>query len=125
MDARSRRLAAIVFFVAVLTNFVYLAWQRGDLVSDDSPTYIAPARHLAAGHGFTESAPVSREELREYHNALKAVIDEATRLHNAGVPADQAIKMANWGPYTTWTLAQSQAPIAIRKVYEELDGKLR
>src|SRR5438270_830443 len=49
MDARSRRLAAIVFFVAVLTNFAYLAWQRGDLVSDDSPTYIAPARQLAGG----------------------------------------------------------------------------
>jgi cyclase len=78
-----------------------------------------------AGHGFTESGPVSREELREYHNALKAVIDEATRLHNAGVPADQAIKMANWGPYANWTLAKSQAPIAIRRVYDELDGKLK
>jgi len=77
------------------------------------------------GHGFTESGPVSREELAAYHRALKAVIDEATRLHNAGIPVDQAAKQANWGEYASWTLASSQGPIAIRKVYEELDGRLR
>ena len=77
------------------------------------------------GHGFTESGPVSREELHEYHKALKAVIDEATRLHQAGVPVDQAIKQANWGEYATWTLASSQGPIAVRRVYDELDGKLK
>ena len=77
------------------------------------------------GHGFTESGPVSREELTAYRRALKAVIDEATRLHNAGVAPDQAIKQANWGEYASWTLASSQGPIAVRKVYEELDGKLR
>ena len=77
------------------------------------------------GHGFTESGPVSREELAAYHRALKAVIDEATRMHNSGVPVDQAIRQANWGEYGSWTLASSQGPIAIRKVYEELDGKLR
>jgi cyclase len=77
------------------------------------------------GHGFTESGPVSREELREYHKALKAVIDEATRLHTAHVPVDEAITQANWGPYAQWRLAKSQGPIAIRKVYDELDGKLK
>jgi glyoxylase-like metal-dependent hydrolase (beta-lactamase superfamily II) len=78
-----------------------------------------------AGHGFTETAAVSREELRAYHKALASVIAEATRLHNAGVPVDDAIKQANWGEYGAWTLASSQGPIAVRKVYEELDGKLR
>jgi glyoxylase-like metal-dependent hydrolase (beta-lactamase superfamily II) len=77
------------------------------------------------GHGFTESGPVSKEELREYHRAMQSVIAEATRLHAAGVSADDAIKQANFGEYASWTLASSQAPIAIRKVYEELDGKLR
>jgi len=77
------------------------------------------------GHGFTETGPVSREELRAYHRALQAVIDEATRLHNAGVPVDQAVKQANWGEYGSWTLAASQGPIAIRRIYDELDGKLR
>ena len=53
------------------------------------------------------------------------MIDEATRLYKAGVSADDAIKQANWGQYGSWTLASSQGPIAIRKVYEELSGKLR
>jgi glyoxylase-like metal-dependent hydrolase (beta-lactamase superfamily II) len=77
------------------------------------------------GHGFTEQGPVSREELRAYHKALEAVIAEATRLHKAGVPVDQAVKQANWGEYASWTLASSQGPIAIRKVYEELSGQLK
>ena len=78
-----------------------------------------------AGHGFTETGPVSREELRESHKAMTAVIAEATRLHKAGVPVEDAIKQANWGVYASWTLASSQGPIAIRRVFEELDGKLK
>jgi cyclase len=78
-----------------------------------------------AGHGFTETGPVSQEEIRAYHKAMKAVIAEATRLHNAGVPVEQAIAQANWGEYASWTLASSQGPIAVHKVYEELNGGLR
>jgi glyoxylase-like metal-dependent hydrolase (beta-lactamase superfamily II) len=78
-----------------------------------------------AGHGFTESGPVSREELVSYHKALRAVIDEATRLHDRGLSVDDAIKQANFGEYSSWTLARSQGPIAIRKVFEELSGKLQ
>jgi cyclase len=78
-----------------------------------------------AGHGFTESGPVSKEELREYHKAMEAVIAEARRLHKAGVSVDDAVKQANFGPYADWTLSKSQAPIAIRKVYEELNGNLK
>jgi glyoxylase-like metal-dependent hydrolase (beta-lactamase superfamily II) len=77
------------------------------------------------GHGFTESGPVSKEELRAYHKALAAVIAEATRLHKAGVPVEEAVKQAKWGEYGSWTLASSQGPIAIRRVYDELDGKLK
>ena len=77
------------------------------------------------GHGFTETGAVSKEELRAYHKAMEAVIAEATRLYKAGVPVDDAIKQANWGEYASWTLASSQGPIAIRKVYEELSGTLK
>jgi glyoxylase-like metal-dependent hydrolase (beta-lactamase superfamily II) len=77
------------------------------------------------GHGFTESAAVSREELRTYHAALQAVIAEATRLYKAGVPVEDAVKQAHFGEYSSWTLAAGQAPIAIRKVYEELSGQLK
>jgi glyoxylase-like metal-dependent hydrolase (beta-lactamase superfamily II) len=78
-----------------------------------------------AGHGFTETGPVSQEELRAYHKAMEAVVAEATRLYTAGVPVDQAITQANWGEYASWTLASSQGPIAVRKVYEELSGQLK
>ena len=78
-----------------------------------------------AGHGFTELGPVSKEEFRAYQRALDAVIAEATRLHRAGVPVEEAVKQANWGEYASWTLASSQGPIAIRKVYEELNGQLK
>jgi cyclase len=78
-----------------------------------------------AGHGFTETGKVSREEIHYYHKAMQAVIAEATRLHKAGVPVDEAVKQANWGEYASWTLASSQGPIAIRKVYEELSGHLK
>jgi cyclase len=77
------------------------------------------------GHGFTEAGDVSKEELRAYHKALEAVIAEARRLHDAGVPVDEAVKQANFGEYSSWTLAKSQGPIAIRKIYEELDGTLK
>jgi cyclase len=78
-----------------------------------------------AGHGFTETGPVSQQEIRAYHHALAAVIAEATRLYKAGVPVDQAVAQANFGEYASWTLASSQGPIAIRKVYDELSGQLK
>lgn len=77
------------------------------------------------GHGFTETAAVAHEELIQYDEAMHAVIAEATRLYKAGVPVEEAVKQANWGEYASWTLAQSQGPVAVRKVYEELSGALK
>ena len=77
------------------------------------------------GHGFTEQAAVSTEELRAYHKALDAVVAEATRLYKAGVPVEDAVKHADFGDYASWTLSKSQGPIAVRKVYEELSGTLK
>ena len=77
------------------------------------------------GHGFVEPAQASREELVEYQKALKYVIGEVQRLRKLGLSADDARKQANWGPYKEWYLSDSQDIIAIRKVYDELDGKLK
>jgi cyclase len=77
------------------------------------------------GHGFIEEPKASREELVEYQNALKHVIGEVQRLHKLGLSADDARKQANWGPYKDWMLADQQDIIAIRKVYEEIEGKLK
>jgi glyoxylase-like metal-dependent hydrolase (beta-lactamase superfamily II) len=77
------------------------------------------------GHGFVEEAKASREELIEYQKAVKYVIAEVQRLHKLGLSADDARKQANWGPYKEWYLSDSQDIIAIRKVYEEIEGKLK
>jgi glyoxylase-like metal-dependent hydrolase (beta-lactamase superfamily II) len=77
------------------------------------------------GHGFVEKAKASREELVEYQKALKYVIAEVRRLHKLGLSPDDARKQANWGPYKEWMLADTQDAVAIRKVYEEIAGKLQ
>lgn len=77
------------------------------------------------GHGFIEEPTASREELVEFQKALRYVIDEVNRLHKLGLSADDARKQANWGPYKDWMLADQQDIIAIRKVYEEIEGKLK
>lgn len=77
------------------------------------------------GHGFIEENATSREELVAFQRALRAVIAEVKRLRANGLSADDAIKQAAWGDYASWFLADQQAPIAVRKVYEELEGRLR
>jgi cyclase len=77
------------------------------------------------GHGFIEAPKASREELVEYQKAMRAVIAEVGRLHQLGLPADEAAKQANWGPYKEWFLVEQQGPIAVRKIYEEIEGKLK
>jgi cyclase len=76
------------------------------------------------GHGFIESPAVSREELVAFRDALAYVIAEVKRLHALGLSADEAVARANWGPYADWFIREQQAPIAVRKVYEEIEGKL-
>ena len=76
------------------------------------------------GHGFIEEPKASREELVAYREAMTYVIAEAKRLHGLGLSAADAAARASWGPYTDWFIREQQAPIAIRKVYEEIEGKL-
>ena len=77
------------------------------------------------GHGFIEEPKASREELLEYRKAMQYVIDEVKRLHKLGLSAEEAAKQANWGPYRDWFLVEQQGPIAVRKIYEEIEGKLK
>jgi cyclase len=76
------------------------------------------------GHGFIEDPSVSREELVAFRDALVYVISEVKRLHGLGLSADVATAQANWGRYSDWFLREQQAPIAVRKIYEEIEGKL-
>ena len=91
----------------------------------DKALAMKDVRHFIPGHGFIESPAVSREELVNYRDALKAVIAEVKRLKAQGLSVEDAVKAANWGPYGEWFLASQQGAVAVRKIYEELEGKLK
>ena len=76
------------------------------------------------GHGFIEEPTASREELLAFRQALVTVIAESKRLHALGLSAADAAKAANWGEYKVWFLAEQQAPIAIRRVYDQIEGRI-
>jgi cyclase len=94
------------------------------------------------GHGFVDDAKTLKADLPAYRRAMEQVIAEATRLHDAKVPCPapaggargggggaarqpcEAVLEGNWGELKNWTLAGSQLEIAVRRIYDELDGKL-
>lgn len=87
------------------------------------------------GHGFVDDAATLKSELEEARKAIAYTIKEATRLHALGLacpprvrgappPACPANDKANWGPYADWTLHGTEPPIAISRVYQEIEGKL-
>ena len=76
------------------------------------------------GHGFVDSPEVLAEELETYRRAMVQVIEEATRLHAAGVELDAAVEQADFGELESWSLRSSQAGRAIGRVYMELNGEL-
>jgi cyclase len=82
------------------------------------------ANRYIPGHGFIEEPGVSREELVAFREALVAVLAEVKRLHTLGLSAEDAVKQANWGVYRDWFLSEQQAPIAVRRIYDEIEGKL-
>jgi glyoxylase-like metal-dependent hydrolase (beta-lactamase superfamily II) len=87
------------------------------------------------GHGFVDDAKTLKADLPAYRHALESVIAEATWLHNAKVPCPvpaagvprkpcEAAAKGNWRELRSWTLFGGQLETAIRRVYDELDGKL-
>lgn len=76
------------------------------------------------GHGFVDSPAVLEAELEVFRRAVAQVVDEATRLHTAGLTLEEAVEHADFGELEEWSLRSSQAARAIARVYMELDGKL-
>jgi cyclase len=84
-----------------------------------------PVDVFVPGHGFVDSPAILKEELETYRKALVQVIGEGKRLHSAGVDVEAAVTQAKFGDLETWTIRASQGATAIRRVYLELDGKLK
>jgi hypothetical protein len=80
---------------------------------------------IIPGPGFIEDGPAMKASLAEFERALQYIVAEATRLKNAGATADAAIKQANWGPYAAWIASDRNGPVAVRRVYDAIDGTLK
>lgn len=82
------------------------------------------ADYYVPGHGFVDSPSVLKTELEVFRRAVRQVIEEATRLHAAGLSLEEAVAEADFGDLESWSLRSSQAPRAIGRVYMELNGEL-
>lgn len=76
------------------------------------------------GHGFVVAPEILARELTVYREAVEQVIAEGRRLHEAGVPLEQAMEEAEFGELESWSLRESQGPRSIQQVYAELNGEL-
>jgi cyclase len=83
------------------------------------------ATMIVPGHGYIEDAAAMKRSLAEFGTSLEFIVAEATRLHKAGLSVEAAPKQANWGPYAAWVASDRNAAVAIQRVYDELDGKLK
>jgi glyoxylase-like metal-dependent hydrolase (beta-lactamase superfamily II) len=87
------------------------------------------AKWVFGGHGFVDDPAIMKRELAAFAAELTAVIAEGRRLHDAGVTCRSvkdcdAVAAANWGPYADWSERVTQAPGALMRVYQEIDGTL-
>lgn len=81
------------------------------------------------GHGFVDDAATMERDLEVFRQSLASVINESQRLHSAGEQCVStsdcaATNMADWGQYQDWTASNNQAPFAIKRVYQEIEGEL-
>ena len=83
------------------------------------------ASTVIPGHGYIEDGAKMKASLADFEKSLEFIVTEATRLHKAGLSVEAAAKQTNWGPYGAWTATDRNASVAIQRVYDELDGKLK
>jgi glyoxylase-like metal-dependent hydrolase (beta-lactamase superfamily II) len=118
----------IAFLSEVFSNHVFPSMRTAnpiEWVTTLKKVSALDADVFLPGHGFVDDPPVLREELAAFSQAVAYVVAEGTRLHSRGLTVAAAAKEANWGPYETWTSKDRNAPIALQRVYDDLDGKLK
>lgn len=66
-----------------------------------------------------------KASLAAFEQSLQYIVAGATRLRKSGATVEAATKQANWGPYAAWTASDRNATVAIQRVYDAIDGKLK
>ncbi len=118
----------ILFASEVFTNHIFPSMRTAypsEWIATLDKVAAIDATMIVPGHGFVEDPATMRTEFAAFRKAMGSVVAEATRLHGLGLAVPAAVAQARWGEYDTWTGKDRNAPIAIQRVYDELDGKLK
>ena len=118
----------ILFMSEVFSNRIFPSMANGypsEWVATLKKAEQLDVAYFVPAHGFVDSAPVMREEERNYRLAIERITAEGTRLHNAGTTIENATAGARFEPYDGWTRAANNAFAALKRVYMELDGQLK
>lgn len=83
------------------------------------------ATFVIPGHGFLDPAPAMKTAIAEFEQALEYVVGEVRRVHTSGVNVEEGLKQVDWGPYRIWSVAERNGPPAFRRIYDDLEGKLK
>lgn len=83
------------------------------------------ATFIVPGHGFLDPAPTMKTEIGEFAKALEYVVGEVRRIHSSGASVEEGLKQMDWGPYRAWSVADRNGPPAFRRIFDELDGRLK
>jgi glyoxylase-like metal-dependent hydrolase (beta-lactamase superfamily II) len=118
----------ILFMSEVFSNRIFPSMANGypsEWVATLKKAEQMDVAYFVPAHGFVDSAPVMREEERNYRLAIERIVAEGTRLHDAGTTIENATAGARFEPYDGWTRAANNAFAALKRVYMELDGQLK
>jgi cyclase len=118
----------ILFMSEVFSNRIFPSMANGyptEWVAALKKAEQMDVAYFVPAHGFVDSAPVMREEERNYRLALERIVAEGRRLHDAGTPVENAPAGARLEPFDGWTRAANNAFAGLKRVYMELDGQLK
>lgn len=81
------------------------------------------------GHGFIDDDASMTRDLEAFRQSLVAVIAESKRLHSSGLACAtardcSAAATADWGQYEKWTGREALEAVAVKRVYQEIEGTL-
>lgn len=81
------------------------------------------------GHGFIDDDASMKRDLEAFRQSLVAVVAESERLHASGLACEStrdcsAAANAVWGQYEQWTASEVLTSVAVKRVYQEIEGTL-